>query len=132
MNRKVILSFAALGVLVHSMPATAYHDPQDRTQDYVEPKDGPLLQPDTDLYGWQVDGERVLVTPERSTHRHDHSHQRSFTTAASAPMVTVILMAPAIITTTTVTEEIYYETVRRPVHKKPVRKWKPKPRCVCR
>ena len=132
MDSKVIWGLAAIGVLVHSMPAMADHDPQDRTQDYVEPKNGPSLQPDKDGYDWHVDGERVLVTPEQSTHRHDHGQQRSYTTTAFAPMVTIISMAPATITTTTVTEEIYYEIVRRPVHKKTVRKWKPKPRCVCR
>lgn len=50
----------------------------------------------------------------------------------SAPTVTVISMAPVTTTTTTVTEEVYYETVRSAPRKKAVRKWKPKPRCVCR
>jgi len=49
----------------------------------------------------------------------------------SAPTVTVITMAPVITTTTTVTEEVYYETVRSAPRKKAVRKWKPKPICVC-
>lgn len=48
-----------------------------------------------------------------------------------APVVT-ITMQPTVTTTTTVTEEIYYETVRAKPRKKVVRKWKPKPRCVCR
>ncbi len=48
-----------------------------------------------------------------------------------APVVT-ITMQPTVTTTTTVTEEIYYETVRTKPRKKVVRKWKPKPRCVCR
>jgi len=48
-----------------------------------------------------------------------------------APVVT-ITMQPSVTTTTTVTEEVYYETVRAKPRKKVVRKWKPKPRCVCR
>jgi hypothetical protein len=50
----------------------------------------------------------------------------------SAPTVTVISMAPVITTTTTVTEEVYYVTIRSAPRKKAVRKWKPKPTCVCR
>lgn len=47
-----------------------------------------------------------------------------------APIVTVTVQP--VITTTTVTEEIYYETVRTQPRKKIIRKWKPKPRCICR
>jgi Ni/Co efflux regulator RcnB len=49
-----------------------------------------------------------------------------------APMVTVTVVPGATHTTTTVTEEVYYETVK--THRKPARKWKPKPkpRCICR
>jgi hypothetical protein len=50
----------------------------------------------------------------------------------SAPAITVINMAPVTTTTTTVTEEVYYETIRSAPRKKAVRKWKPKPTCVCR
>ena len=50
----------------------------------------------------------------------------------SAPTVTVISMAPVTTITTTVTEEVYYETVRSAPRKKAVRKWRPKPICVCR
>jgi Ni/Co efflux regulator RcnB len=46
------------------------------------------------------------------------------------PVVTTITMTPVTTTTTMVTEEVYYETVKS--HRKPaVRKWRPKPRCVC-
>ena len=50
----------------------------------------------------------------------------------SAPTVTVITLVPVITTTTTVTEEVYYKTVRSAPRKKAVRKWRLKPRCVCR
>jgi Nickel/cobalt transporter regulator len=51
-----------------------------------------------------------------------------------APVVTTITVMPAVTTTTTTTvsEEVYYETVA--VKKRPIKKWKPKPkpRCTCR
>ena len=49
-----------------------------------------------------------------------------------APVVTVTVVPGTTTTTTTVTEEIFYQTVRAKPRKKIVRKWKPKPRCVCR
>lgn len=52
-----------------------------------------------------------------------------------APTVTTITVAPTVVTTssTVITEEVYYETVRTPVKKRPAKKWKPKPkpRCTC-
>jgi Ni/Co efflux regulator RcnB len=51
-----------------------------------------------------------------------------------APVVTTVTITPAVTTTTTVTEEVYYETVAVPHKKRPLKKWKPKPKpkCVCR
>jgi Nickel/cobalt transporter regulator len=50
-----------------------------------------------------------------------------------APTVTTITVSPSVTTTTTTTEEVYYETVSVPVKRRPVKKWrpKPKPRCAC-
>ena len=156
MNMKMGLRVAALGLMFTSMPLVAKHDgrlnaSQDRSQDYLEPKDGPTLRPDANAYLWgdealwgDKSGNNAVAARPRSNVQLDHSnehghydghvhdHQQSYYVPAFAPMVTIISMAPVTTTTTTVTEEVYYETVRRPLRKKSAHVRKPKPRCGCR
>lgn len=78
--------------------------------------------------------------PRHEEHRGGHTYppqrhqgwQGGYYYYPQAPVVTVTVVPGASHTTTTVTEEVYYETVKTYPRKKVVRKWKPKPRCVCR
>jgi hypothetical protein len=47
------------------------------------------------------------------------------------PAVVTVVIGSGV-TTTTVTEEVTYDTVRAAPRKRVIRKWKPKPRCICR
>ena len=141
MYRSSFVSLLAICVLFNSAPVMAKHterprDSRDRTQDYLEPADGPSLRADADGYGWNTGDESLFSAPDQPDRRDDynyyHGWQRGYSSAAFAPIVTIISMVPVTTTTTTITEEVYYETVRRPVRKKIVRKWKAKPRCGCR
>lgn len=66
--------------------------------------------------------------PQHHSQTHGYGWQGGYY-YPQAPMVTVIVSSGV---TTTVTEEVTYETVRAAPRKRIIRKWKPKPKCVCR
>ena len=72
-----------------------------------------------------------VAYPPQYSQSQQYGWQGGYYYYPQAPTVTVIVASGAT-TTTTVTEEITYEPVRAAPRKRLIRKWKPKPRCVCR
>ncbi len=72
-----------------------------------------------------------VAYPQHHSQPHPYGWQGGYYYYPQPAVVTVIIGSGAT-TTTTVTEEVTYEPVRAAPRKRAIRKWKPKPRCVCR
>ncbi|MFN3620124.1 hypothetical protein [Sphingorhabdus sp.] len=137
MDRPFRLCVAALGLLIISAPSIAKHgesrtDPNDRTQDYSGTRYGPSLLFDSTAYFWNEHRHEPVDAPDRSRPDSSFGKQHTYVVSGNVPVVTLVTIMPVTTTTTVVTEEFYYETLRLPIRKKAMRKWKLKPRCACR